>query len=174
MQVWPQSAVSPSFTRDLGGSFPQVLVIYNPYSQRWQAYEAPKGSDWDARRLVNAIAAHHETVARDETDRWEWWRAPGAPRIFEVNLAREPGDWFIQYLRQNDHWARGGAKKFIAEVEDRERRKAEATQRERHDHNRGVADDTWKFYRDALPSGQSRTDAMKEIRRRENRPEIVG
>lgn len=173
MQVWPQSAVSPSFVRDLGDSFPQVLVVYNPYSQRWQAYEVDKGSDWDAKRLVNAIAAHH-AHENDGEDCWEWWRSPGAPRLFEINLPVEPGMWFLDYLRQNDHWARGGAKNFINEVEEREQKRAEATKRARHDYNRGVADDTWKLYREARPTGESRTDAIKKIRRREHRPEIFG
>lgn len=172
MQVWPQSAVSPSFVRDLGVLFPQVLVIYNPYSKRWQAYEVPKESDWDARRLCNAIAAHH-AHENDGENRWEWWRQAGSPRLFELDLPIEPGEWFIDYLRQSDHWKSGGAKNFVAEVEDRERKRKEASARARHDYNRGVADDTWRLARDARPTGESCTDAMKEVRRREHRPEIV-
>jgi hypothetical protein len=170
VNVWPEGEVASSFVRDLERLFPEVLVVFNPYSQRWQAYEVPKGSDWDARRLVNAIAAHHENR---EEDAWEWWRHPGAPRIFEVNLSSEPGDWFIQYLRRHDHWARGGAKKFLNEVEEREQQRKVAADRDRHDFHRGWADDVGRQLSQSMPTGTSRTDALKKIRRNEGRPEIV-
>lgn len=173
MQVWPASAVSPSFVRDLGDLFPQVLVIYNPYSLRWQAYEIPEGSDWDARRLANAIAAFHKVLDPSESDRWEWWRHPGSPRLFELMLPREPGGWFIQYLRETDHWSRGGAKKFLGELENRERERDAMVKKDRHNYNRGLADDIASRARDTFPAGISKTDAMKTIRRHEHRPEII-
>lgn len=171
-QVWPASGVARSFAEDLERLFPQVLVIFNECRATWQAYEVPKGSDWDAERLVNAIRAFHSAGEGSESD-WTWWDGPLAPRVFEDALPMRPGDWFIQYLKQIDFWRTGGAKTFVRDKERREQERAEAGKRDRHRESRGKADDLRRTVIDQMPTGVSQTDALKEIRRREGRAEVT-
>ena len=157
---------------DLERLFPQVLVIFNPARAAWQAYENPKGSDWNAERLVNAIRAYH-AVGEEDADRyWKWWRIPGSPRVFEDFLPMRPGDWFVQYLRQNDFWRTGGAKTFVRDKERRERERVEELSRDRHEYHRERAEEARRPALDALPTGASVTDGLKELRRREGRAEV--
>lgn len=157
-QVVPDSLVTRQFTRDLGERFPQALVILHPLFGTWQLYEVPNGSDWDAERLRAAIIHWYEFQDEDN----QWWTHRGAPRIIEEDLPMWPGDWLINLLMERDHWRTGAAKDFVRAADERAKKAKESRARDRHDRNRGMADDNYRHMRDFL-RGDSLAGSRKYV-----------
>lgn len=143
--------------------FPQALLVLHPVRQVWQLYEVDGSSDWDALRVRQAILSGGL-----------WWLDRGAPRLDVEVLPAWPGEWLLAFLREADLWRVGGTRGFLREYDDRIERRGSDAAAARHREHRGLADDIRRQARDAFPTGASATDALKEMRRREHRPEIAG
>lgn len=171
VQVSPAGGVPRRVLRDLAREFPEVLLVLHPLFETWQAYEAHRESSWDADKLRQAIVSQY---SQDEGDpQLKWWAERGAPQIFEGTMPMPPGEWTVEWLRQRELHRTGGAKQFLREVEERAQRVKQAAAKDRHAENLGKAEEYRKMFRDEMSTGESRTDAMKQIRAREGRAEIV-
>src|SRR4029077_12145640 len=100
VQVYPASAVSDGFHRDLRNNFPQALIIFHPVYESWQLYES-RNQEWTAERLFNAILYYyaHEVKDNQKADFWSW---RGEPTVINDGLPYPPGDWLLEILGSQD------------------------------------------------------------------------
>lgn len=135
--VYPAERVDPGLCRKLAKDYPNTLLVFNPIYRRWQMFEKPKGSDWNARRLYDAIVQHHSKLDRERdpyakvTPEWTGWL--GAPRMRDV-LPQPPGWWIIRWLDQNDLWKfPGGTRAWLQAIEEEEAQQEKDIRRQESD-----------------------------------------
>lgn len=172
-QVCPSHNVDGGVLSDLRREFPEVLLVLHPFTGRWQAYEAPRGSDWDAERVRRVIIGERLLQGSASWLKAVWWKDRSAPQIFDQAMPARPGNWTIQWLRERElHRHGGGAKGFLNEFEERKRKADASVKAARHDENLQRSYDARKRVRDQMPSGLDMTGALKAMRQKEGRSAI--
>jgi hypothetical protein len=153
-QVYPERLASGEVLARLERDFPQVLVIEHPIRRVVQVYEVPKGSDWTAYRLWNAIVTETNAVASEGWPKTFWWNWRGAPRLVDELASPHVGGWLIAWLQEKDLWRLGGIRKFFRDFEEREAARKARTARQRVQYFEDIARD--------LPLGK-RSWAMPKV-----------
>jgi hypothetical protein len=145
MTVWPQHSVSRWLVDRLARDFPTSLLLRHPLFAWWQHYE-DEFSLWDAQRLYNAIRSYYE---HGEDADWRWWTQPTAPHLKD-DMFPAPGEWLLTYLGRRDLWRRGGARKYLLEVEARERARKERAREDSRTLHRDIAKEGRRHFADAI------------------------